>query len=378
MTQIQSKIRILHVFGRMDRGGAETWIVNVLRTIDRSRYQFDFLVQPGPDGAYDDEIRRLGGRVIKGPSPSNPLSYVIGVVQLLRSQEPYDVIHSHVHHFSGVTLAIGRLMGIPERIAHSHNDLRQVERTSTIGRRFYNWAMERSILQFATTGVAVSEGSAISLFGGNWKDDRRFRILHCGVDLQPFSCHAENLPIRDEMSIPSDAVVIGHVGSFSTQKNHRFVIRVFAELVRMHPEAVLILVGTGPLEAEIRLLVQEMGLLERVRFLGVRSDIPQLMMGAFDWFLLPSLYEGIPLVLMEAQAAGLSILVSENVSEEAIVIPDLFKQLSLATPAVVWARALLRPTVRRKDALSRMEGSTFNIRHSVDDLEELYERVHER
>lgn len=368
------KIRVLHIFKRMDRGGAETWIVNVLKEIDRSRFQFDFFVEPGEAGQYDKQIRELGGQIIRGPSTSNPLVYSLALYRLLRQGQPYDVVHSHVHHFSGLTLAIAKAARVPIRIAHSHNDLRRSESSEGIGRRLYRATMKRSIRLCATKGFAVSKDSARSLFGSRWDQDERLSVLHCGIELKSFETHFQAESARAQLGIPHNAFVIGHVGSFTRQKNHQFIIDVFAEVVQERPDAYLLLIGSGPKELEVRQQIESLGLGKRVVLAGLRSDVPQLMKGVMDAFFLPSLHEGIPLVLMEAQAAGLQSVVSDTITQEAIVIPELFHFLSLSASKSEWAKALTSLTGTKRNTLPIMASSTFNVRHSADALANTYQQ----
>jgi glycosyltransferase involved in cell wall biosynthesis len=179
------------------------------------------------------------------------------------------------------------------------------------------------------------------------------------------------------LGIPPDAFAIGHVGRFSQQKNHAFVIDVFSELIKLEPKAFLLLTGDGELRREIEKKVLEVGLSQRVLFLGSRPDVPHLMQGIMDVFLLPSFYEGLPLVLIEAQAAGLPSVVSDVIPEEAAIVKPLVRRVSLSEPAVEWAKAIRvhRDVVEkhtRSEALAAVKQSEFNIRCSVDSLAQAY------
>jgi len=353
-------IRVLHIFGRMNRGGAETFIMHVYRNIDRSRIQFDFAVHSDQPGHYDEEIRSLGGRifVLPRPHPATLPAYWRALVRVLRDEGPFAVVHSHVHFYSGIPLAIAASTGIPRRIAHSHNI--SDGKRSTWPRRLYRWYMRSLISRYATHMLGCSRPACEALYGSKCWRDKRVQVVHYGIDLTPF----ELLPkdrnlLRDRIGLPRDCLLIGHVGRFDVQKNHRFLIEIFESLVAQCPTARLVLVGDGPLRPEIERLVQVKGIQDRVFFLGVRTDVPEIM-GCLDVFLFPSLWEGIPLVLLEAQAAGLSCVVSDVISEEADLGIGLLHPVSLKAGPDIWVEHVLkalqgnRPEWSvRKEALQR-------------------------
>ena len=206
-------IRILHVVGGMDRGGVETWLMHVLRNIDRERFHMDFLVHTDRSCAYDDEII-MGSRLHVCPFTRNPLKYVRGFARALREHGPYDVVHSHVHHTSGLTLRLAKRAGVRIRIAHSHSDTSTVDSASHLLRRLQLWLGHRWIQRYASRKIAVSSGSAESLFGPAWRSDSAASILYCGIDLVAFRSPVDRASARLEMGIAPDHFVIGHVGRF--------------------------------------------------------------------------------------------------------------------------------------------------------------------
>lgn len=372
---VKKPIRILHIVGGMDTGGVETWLMHVLRRIDRSRYKFDFLVHADRPCFYDDEIRSLGCRIIPCLHPSRPLQFAINFLRILKNDGPYDVVHSHVHHFSGFTLLLARLAGVPMRVAHSHNDTSLNDGRARFWRRLYLRLGEFLIRHCATEGLACSERAAASLFGKNWEHDPRWRVLYCGIDLEPFAASVSRDEVRRELGIPSGAFVVGHVGRFSEQKNHNFLLDVFAEVVRNEPKVRLLLVGDGPLREKVEKKAEGMGLSDKVIFAGVRSDVSRLMLGAMDVFVFPSHHEGLPLALIEAQAAGLSAVISGAISHEIVLVPELVKALSLNEGEIVWARAVTDSEHSRRTgekALLSVKDSRFNVIHSATELCELY------
>jgi glycosyltransferase involved in cell wall biosynthesis len=374
--RMSAPIRVLQVVGGMDRGGIETWLVHVLRHSDRSRLQMDFMVHsPGPF-ALEPELRELGARILVGSSPRRPLQYAGTFHRLVREQGPYDVVHSHVHFYSGFVLWLARRAAIPVRIAHSHLGY-SGEHENGLLRRMYYGLMSRWLAGNTTRGLAASRPAAAALFGSNWEKGGDRELLYYGIDLDPFRASIDPADIRSGLGIPADAFVIGHAGRMVEQKNHRFIIDIFAALAAREPKASLLLLGDGPLRGDIESQVERAGLRDRVHFVGVRSDVPRVMRGAMDLFLLPSLYEGLPLVGMEAQAAGLPFFVSDAVSTELDVVPELIHRLPLTLPAQDWADRILSvasapPPVSRSDALQRMTGGPFDIEVGIQQLQDLY------
>jgi glycosyltransferase involved in cell wall biosynthesis len=372
-------MRILHVVGKLDYGGAETWLVQILRHIDRQKYQMDFLGHTTDPGAYDAEVRALGARTIPCLSPSNPLQYAFNFRRLLREHGPYDVVHSHVHHYSGYVLMLAATAGVKVRIAHSHSDTRSAEASKSVERRAYLRAMRTMIRAFATRGLAVSAEAGCDLFAPQWRDRTdKWQLQYLGIDLSKFEIEVNAEEVRRSLGIPPDALVIGHVGRFCEPKNHAFLVEIAREVVRMEPRSCFLLVGDGPLRAAIEEKVRNYGLARHFVFAGLRSDVPTLMKGVMDVFLFPSLYEGLPLAVLEAQAAGLTGVVSDIVPRESDVIPDLVDRLSLRHSASTWAHALLaqaghmeRP--RWCDVMDRLAGRS--IESSVESLTSTYQHL---
>jgi glycosyltransferase involved in cell wall biosynthesis len=330
--------RVLHVVGVMNRAGTETWLMHLLRNTRNSDLEMDFLVHSSQVGDYDEEIHVLG-RKIKFLSPTrNPIAYSFGLYKLLASAESYDVIHSHVHHFSGWVMLIARLAGIKIRIAHSHNDTSKEYRTSSLFKRVYLKVMEALIRINATCGLAASQLAGKALYGDTWHSDSRWKVLHCGIDFKEFSLKIDRVAIRLQLGIDSDAFVVGHVGRFVDQKNHRFIIEVFEQLKNIKKNAHLLLVGIGPLLEDIKEVVKEKGLQDSVTFAGIRKDVPQLMKGGMDIFIFPSKFEGLGLVLVEAQEAMLPCIISNVVPDEVAV--SQVTKLALDQTANDWATTI--------------------------------------
>jgi glycosyltransferase involved in cell wall biosynthesis len=369
-------IRILHVVGAMNRAGIETWLMQVLRNLDRPGFAMDFLVHTTAACAYDPEIRSLGSRLLPCPHPGRPWSYGRRFRRLLREHGPYHVVHSHVHAFSGYVLRLARQAGVPVRIAHSHS-------TEPLGdgllRHGYLALMPHWLDRHATVGISASVQARTALFGPAAALDPRQHLLPGGIDLKPFRAPLDAVAVRRELHLPKDALVLGHVGRFVKCKNHGFLMEVAAEVARCHPDTYLLLVGDGPLRRAVEEQASWLGLRERVVCAGARADVPRLLR-AMDLFLFPSHYEGLGLAAVEAQAAGLPCLLTDVIPGEATVVPRLVRRLALAEPASAWAEAALAARAepwpnRRDEALAAVAESPFNIQTSVRELQEIYRRA---
>ena len=363
----------------MNRAGVETWLMHVLRNMDRKRIAMDFLVHTEQPGAYENEICSLGSKVIRCLNAQNPLAYRRNFERVIREHGPYDIIHSHVHHFSGFLLKLSQAAGIPARIVQSHCDT--AYRLSAAGslRRAYLGISRRWISRYATLGLAVSRDSARDLFGPRWETDDRWRIFRLGFDLTPFRQTTDREGVRAELGIPVDAFVVGHIGRFNEQKNHAFLVQIAYELIRLEPRACVLLIGEGHLRPMVERRLAELRISDRVLLLGSRPDVPRLMLGAMDVFALPSLFEGLPVVLIEAQAAGLPSVISDVVTDEGDIVKPLIRRLPLSRSASDWAQALLdagrRRPVDQSRALELMEQSPFDIGVSLAELMRIYEEV---
>ncbi|MEI2580247.1 glycosyltransferase family 1 protein [Scytonema sp. PRP1] len=374
----QDRLRILHVVGGMNRGGIETWLMHILRNIDRDRFHMDFLIHTTEACAYDEEILSLGSRIIPCLKRSQPWLYALNFQRILSEYGPYDIVHSHVHYFNGYVLRLAQQAGVSVRIAHSHIDSSALEANRGRHRHLYLTLMKSLIARHATIGLGCSKVANADLFGVNWKTDERWQLLYYGINLTPFQESIDAVEVRSEFKLPVDAFVIGHVGRFDEQKNHQFLLKIFAEVARLAPQAYLLLVGEGILQPKIKQQALEMGIADRVIFAGSRSDVPRLMQGAMDVFLFPSLCEGLPLVLLEAQAAGLACLISNAITQEVEVVKPLVKRVSLSQPVSNWAGDLLPwqdgiPKSAQTDALRLVEASPFNIETSLKQLEKIYQ-----
>jgi glycosyltransferase involved in cell wall biosynthesis len=369
-------IRILHVVGMMHRGGVETWLMHILRNIDRKIFHLDFLVNTTEPCAYDDEIRALGSRIIPCTGRSNPVKFARTFEQVLRDYGPYDVVHSHIHYYNGYILRLAAQALVPIRVCHSHTDSSVLEAKSGWLRQWYLQLMNRWIDRHATIGLGCSDLANINLFGKNWRNDPRWQNYYCSIDVTPFQAPVDAAIVRAELGIPATAFILGHVGRFIELKNHTFLLDILNEVLKKEPEAYLLLVGEGPLRRTIEQQALAKGLADRTIFAGSRPDVPRLMQGAMDAFVMPSICEGLPLVGIEVQAAGLPTFLSDAITVEVCIVPQLVTRISLSQPASIWADAICRSqqesSIDQIGALAMVQKSPFNIQVGITKLMEIY------
>jgi len=354
-------------------GGVPIWLMQMMRRIEHRKYRFDFLVHTEEPQAFDSEVEALGGRIFRCPSPKKLWSYSRSFQRVVREGGPFDVVHSHVL-FAGHVLRQARKSGIRVRIAHSHSDTRGFLADGHWLQGMYLTLTNRWVHRDATHGLACSSRAAAALFGKHWLTDPRWKVLFYGLDTSPFRSTVDGRDLRAGLGIPLGVPVIGHVGRFQAQKNHQYLFRVFAELARLIPDCRLLLIGDGPLREELRELAQSLSISDRIVWAGMRADVPQLMSGVMDCLVLPSCYEGLPLVGIEAQAAGLPLVVSDTVASELDVTPDVIR-LPLHVAPRLWADAialaLAKPRPDRREGINAVT-ATFGVDSCLKSLTEFY------
>lgn len=365
-------IRVLHSVSNMDRAGIETMLMNYYRRIDRDVIQFDFLVNKQKPGAYDDEIRSLGGNIYVSPglSPTKYPAYMRFMRDLLRDHPDIKILHGHNEGMMEYALRGAQKAGLPVRIAHAHN-------TKII--KDYKWPLKVFCKHFiprtATEYFGCGRDAGIYYFGKKRWEERGY-TMHNAIDPERFAFSSETREsVRRELGL-GDAFVIGHIGRFNLQKNHKRLVEIFAAVLERRPSAVLLLIGEGELEEQTRQRVSELGIADHVRFMGVRSDIPELCM-AMDLFLMPSLFEGLPVVGVEAQAAGVPCLFSAEVTDEVVVLPQS-AQIPLSASDAEWADEVVRydgMAIDRIAALRSVQDAGYDIRVEVEKITQIYLRL---
>ena len=366
---MKEPIRILHVIGVMHRGGAETMVMNFYRNIDRTRVQFDFVENAGMKADYDEEIRAMGGRIYHCPryKGKNHIAYVAWWKKFYAERgSEYTAVHGHIGSTASIYLYLAKKAGL-YTIAHSHN----TNRLSLKDLVYQAYAYPtRHIADFF---FGCSWDAGISRYGKKvCADTARFAVLNNAIETDKFDFDPM---LRGEMRRQlgkEDKLVIGHVGRFEEQKNHEFLIRVFSRLHVLRPDAVLLLVGDGTLRPQIEAQIRQAGLTDCVILAGVRPDVNAVYQ-AMDVFVLPSLYEGLGIVAVEAQTAGLPCVISDTVSKECMVTSDLVSAVSLKDNPQVWARHILsRVTQTRYGRKDEVAKNGYDIRENAAWLENFY------
>lgn len=332
----QEPRRILHFVGSMNIGGAETFIMNLYRNIDRSQVQFDFAVHTYDQGYFDEEIQDLGGRIYVLPSPGLPnfKDYQRSLRHLLEYCGPFHGVHSHIHFFSGIIMRLAHARQIPIRISHSHSTSDGY--TTSLIRNIYRWIMRKELLKYSTHLFGCSTEACLELYGSS-ASEKYGQIIHNAIDLARFNnVKVKRQITRENLGLPLESIVIGHIGRLEKPKNHLFLLDVFHEFHLRHPSSHLVLVGDGSLKKEIQMKIHHLNLSNYVHLLGLRRDIPELL-AAMDLILLPSLYEGLAIAVIEAQAAGIKSIVSDQVPNEVDLGFGLIHKVSLNESPVKWA-----------------------------------------
>lgn len=354
---MKEPIRILHVVQRMEAGGTQALLMNIYRKIDRTKVQFDFLVEYNEKQFYDDEIIKLGGKIYytNVRKDYNLLKYKRRLKQILNEND-YKIIHVHAFTIGYITLKTAKECGIPIRIAHSHSNEIVRDKKYAIKR-----VMQKIYSIYATDLFACSEEAGEYLFG-----DRKFEILKNGIDTSKFEYdETVRKEVRNELNL-NNAFVIGHVGRFQPSKNHRLLIDVFNEIRKKKDNAKLVLIGSGPLENEIKSQIKMYNLENDVLFLGNRNDVCRIYQ-AMDIFLFPSLFEGLGIVAIEAQVSGTPVICSNMLPKE-VEITDICKKINLEADKTEWANSCLKFEKYEKGNSSQYKMNIINAGFDISNV----------
>ncbi len=343
-------IRVLQAVPAMDMGGLEMFIMNVYRHIDRSKVQFDFLYHYNRPCVFDAEIETLGGHIFRASirQNNNVLKYCRFLDHFFATH-PYPILHGHYSGFGLFYNHYAKKHGVAVRIGHSHNTHTEKSLSG-----FFDAVMSSFFKYGITHRLSCGVEAGKALYKTN-----DFTVFPNGIELERFLYNAEKRQAARQRFGLEDALVFGHVGRFTQQKNHDFLLDIFAQLESRRPGARLLLAGEGPLLEETRRKAAALGLAEKVVFAGLQRDTPALY-NAMDCFLLPSLFEGFPVVLVEAQANGLPCFVSDAVSPEAALTSGLHF-LPLAAGAAGWAETILAQPLARTDNRQALTDAGYDI-----------------
>ncbi len=368
--------RVLHVVSAMNRGGAETLLMNVYRNIDRTKIQFDFVSHRNENCDYDDEIMSLGGRIfrIQSLGQAGPFAYIKELIRIM-SADQYLAVHAHTDYQSGFPVLAAKTHGIERRICHSHSN--SWVRGYNVKEKLTLKVLQTIIKYSATDYCACSVEAARFLYGQQLVDRGQVCLLKNGIDIGQF-VHLDGdgrLSLRHELHISQDAKIIGHVGTFSESKNQIFLLKVLKRVLDEDMNVVAVLVGEGPLKTSIEEEAKKWGLSNNIRFLGMRTDIPRLMK-EFDVFLFPSLFEGFGIVALEAQSSGTPCVVADTVPKSTDMGLGLISYVSLQDNLEKWSKeiqsAFLAERPEKGKIVNRISELGFDIKRSIHHWLSLY------
>lgn len=330
-------IKVLNIISNMDAGGAETFLMKVFRNIHTDKLMFDFLVCTQKEGCYDKEIISLGGTIYtSAPKSKNPLRSFYDTFKVVRTNKYKAIFRASAHSLAFLDLFAAALGGAEVRVIRSTN----TKNTGGIISMLLHYTFRPFLNSVATLKLAPSTEAAAWLFGKTSVQKGKAAIIKSGVEIDKFIFNKGTRErARSDLGL-SDRFVVGHVGRFHAQKNHSYLLDVFSFIKQKQNNAVLLLVGGGELKNAIREKAEHIGLADSVIFTGIRSDIPDLLMG-MDVFIFPSYYEGLPNTVVEAQATGLRCLVSDSVTKE-VGFTDLVEFLPLDLGPDAWANTALQ------------------------------------
>ena len=369
MSQGNGPVRVLQVLGGTSLGGAESRVMDSYRHLDRSRIQFDFCVHSQEEGFFDKEIESLGGHIYRVPrfQVVNWLAYRKAWKDFFREHPGYVAVHGHMTSTASIYLPIAKAAGVPLTIAHARSAGVDPGLKGAMTR-----FLRRNLGKKADVCLTCSRLAGEAVFGKKMVEAGRVTTVPNAIDAREFAfSEKKRKQKRTELGIGEQEFVIGHVGRFGHMKNHAFLLDVFAEICRKVPDSRLLLVGEGGLMDSVREKATSLGLSDRVIFTGNQAQVADFYM-AMDFFVFPSIFEGLPGSVIEAQAAGLRCLVSDSVTDEVLITP-LAQAHSLSDKASVWAQNVLeRRSYEREQMEQAIKEAGFDVSDQVKFLEKLY------
>jgi glycosyltransferase involved in cell wall biosynthesis len=366
--------RIVHVYGALGRGGAETWLMDVVRRTPRDELQFDVCLTNPRRGAYEDEFVRLGGQVHRCPIAGNLRAFARRLREILQHGQ-YDIVHSHLYHFTGFILRVAARAGVPQRIAHIHPAVDAKARSPL--RALYTWWMRRWILRYGTHFVGPTRASLEGYWGPDWESDGRKRVIYNGIAIERFHQPVDRTAVRRELDLPDDCQIVLNVARYAAHKRHAFLVQVAETVAARHPNVYFVLIGAGDLKRAVEEQVCARGLTPRFRFIEGAPSIDRYWLSA-DVFAFPSSNEGFGIVVAEAAAAGLRVVAQDipGVREAATACPAPVL-LPLETPAADWAAVLLEqlalPRISEAERQMLLKHFPFTIENSIQTLRSIYD-----
>lgn len=366
------QIRILHCLHSMHQGGAEAMLMNLFRQIDKTKLVFDFLLTDmSKEGTYEKEIRSLGGRIYKIPvmTISNPIPYLRALDSFFRNHnKEYRIVHSHTSSKSFFPLYYAKKWGIPVRISHSHNN-RSLPNLDGFIRNILKFPLKK----VANNYFACAQIPAEWLYGKEFCRTHHVRIIYNAIDTDKYLYNEEmRKQLRNQIGVEDSRLVIGHVGRFSYQKNHLFLIDIFEKIKEINPDAILLLVGDGEKRDELKLKIKKLGLNDSVVFTGNVNNVQDYLQ-AMDVFVFPSLFEGLPVCMVEAQCTGLACVTSSEAVTKEVCITENVRYCSLNDTPQIWAKTIISMIPYRRESRNlEVKEHGYDIVKSTLDLQNFY------
>lgn len=362
---MEKPIRILQIVPNMQQGGLENFIMNIYRNIDRKKVQFDFLVHYAEKKYFDDEIEKLGGKIFRFSlrEDNKFFSYIKQLNDFFKEHKEYNVIHCHMASMGFIIFLIAKKNGVKVRIAHSHN-----ANTEKSFKGFVKRILIKPLKYISTVNFACSQKAGKFLFG-----NKKFEVVPNAIDVNKFKFSEEKRrEYRNKLDITETQFVIGHIGRFNVQKNHKFIVNVFNKYLKINPNAILLLIGDGELIGSIKERCIQLNIQDKVVFIGNVNN-PYDYYSAMDLFILPSLFEGLPVVGVEAQANGLKCLFADNITKEVKLI-DSSEYLDLNIDN--WVEKINEIFQNKKTdrgyTYKTILKSDFEITKTVQNMEKIY------
>ena len=366
---MNNPIRVLHILHSMNRGGAENALMNYYRHIDRTKVQFDFLLTDNNKCQFEDEIWALGGRVFRVPllTMSKPLPYLIGVNEFFHSHPEYKIVHSHTSSKSVFPLWIAKKNGVPVRISHSHN----TQSESGI-KGFVRNVLMPLLKSVATDWFSCGVNAGYWLYGKRAMEQNKVRVVKNVIEANKYRFNPDiRETIRQQLDLTDDVFLIGHVARFNPQKNHLFDIGLLSEMKKKCKNVKLLEIGIGVKEG-LNDYAHEMGVYDDIIFTGVVNNVCDYEQ-AMDAFILPSLYEGLPLSIIEAQISGLPCFTTEGTVSKECSVTDLVTYTRLEEGAKVWAEKIFASRkIERRDRYDEIVAAGYDAATSAKELQEFY------
>lgn len=359
-------------------GGTDTFCLNILKHINWEKFDVRMILAVDPDSRpqfREEEVRQLGIPIDKTSDLDGikkMLRHAVRLYKLLQKEKP-DVFHANMDLFNGVNMFVARLAGVPVRVCHSHNSESQYEANSGkhIAVSIYRGIMRWLLWHFSTARCGCSELAMDYLYGNKWRTDASACVIHNGIDLTAFS-EINTSDAKERLGLRSGIHYLITVGRLAEQKNPLFLVDVMKAVCNRWEDVELLWVGTGEMEQQVRSKIAEENLEQKIHLLGARKDVPQILRCG-EAFVFPSLFEGLPIALIEAQGAGLPCLVSDRITQEADMGGCVF--LSIDEGTALWAETIvgvLDGTIVKNVCPEKMR--EYDVGYMIEQLEQIYQR----